>query len=225
MTTLLLTSAGIVPEIRTEFLSLLRKKPEENKVVFIITAAYGEPPETYGGPEPHWLNKDREKLRDSGIKNIEDVDLRNTTKRQLETILADKDIIYVSGGNTFYLLYWARQSGFDTLVPKYVQHGAFYVGSSAGSYLVCPSIEMALWKEPKRDRFGLKDTTGINLAPFLIMAHFIEPYRALIDKMAKTTTLPIIALSDKQAVLVQDGHIKVLGEQKHEYWNGFTEKA
>ena len=40
---LLLTSAGIVPEIRKEFLSLLpQKKPEKNKVAFITTAAYGE---------------------------------------------------------------------------------------------------------------------------------------------------------------------------------------
>src|SRR3989344_4002527 len=165
---LLLTSAGIVPEIRTDFLSLLPVKVSEAKAVFIVTGAYGEPPETYGGAEPWWLIRDRKTLYDSGITHVEDLDLRGKTKAQLEKILADKDIIFVSGGNTFFLLYWARQSGFDVLVPKFVKQGVLYVGASAGSYLACSSIEMALWKEPTRDRFGLTDTRGLGLAPFLI---------------------------------------------------------
>ncbi len=222
--TLLLTSAGIVPEISMDFLSLLKVKPSQVKTAFIVTAAYGEPPKTYGGAEPHWLKSDRQKLYDSGIKQIEDVDLRKVTKTQLDKILADKDIIFVSGGNTFFLLYWARQSGFDTLIKKYVKRGVLYVGASAGSYLVCSSIEMALWKEPERDRFGLADIKGIGFAPFLMMAHFEEKYRSLVDKMAKTTTLPIVAITDKQAILLIGKKIKLLGTAEKNYWNRFKEQ-
>lgn len=219
--TLLLTSAGIIPEIRKDFLSLLPVKSSEAKVAFVVTAAYGEPPETYGGPEPWWLTKDRRALYDSGINLVEDLDLRGKTKDQLEKIMADKDVIFVSEGNTFYLLYWARKSGFDKLVPTYLKRGVLYVGTSAGSYLACPSIEVALWKEPKRDRFGLKDTKGPHLVPFLIMAHFEEKYRTLVSKMAKTTKYPICALTDKQALLVQGNMIKLLGAPERNYWNGF----
>ena len=68
---LLLTSAGIVPEIKKEFLSLLpKKKPGDNKVAFITTAAYGE------NKDPHWWQKDRQRLYDCGIKDIEEIDLR-----------------------------------------------------------------------------------------------------------------------------------------------------
>ncbi|MBI2665273.1 Type 1 glutamine amidotransferase-like domain-containing protein [Candidatus Woesearchaeota archaeon] len=222
--TLLLTSAGIVPEVRKDFLSLLSVKPSEAKAIFITTAAYGEPPETYRGLEPWWLKRDRQTLYDSGIKNIEDLDLREKNKAQLEKILVDKDIIFVSGGNTFYLLYWTRKSGFDKLIPACLKRGALYVGASAGSYLVCPSIEMALWKKPARDRFGLRDTNGINLVPFLIMAHFVEEYHKLIDKLARVTKYPIVALTDKQALLIKGETIKLLGAPEKNYWNGFKEK-
>ena len=222
--TLLLTSAGIVPEVKKDFLSILPMKPSEVKVSFVITGAYGEPPETYGGSEPWWLKRDRQTLYDSGINQVEDLDLRGKTKIQLEKILKDKDIIFVSGGNTFYLLYWARKSGFDKLVPICLKRGVLYVGASAGSYLVCPSIEIALWKEPKRDRFGLTDMKGVNLAPFLIMAHFVEKYRKLINKMAKTIEYPLVALTDKQAVLVKGKIIKLLGTPEKNYWNGFKEQ-
>ncbi len=223
MNTILLTSAGIVPEIRKEVLLLLTKKPSEIKAVFVVTGAYGEPPEKYGGAVPWWLVRDKQTLFDSGIKQVEELDIRGKTKTQLEKILADKDIIFVSGGNTFFLLHYARESGFDKLVPKFVKRGALYIGASAGSYLLCPSIEVALWKEPKRDTFGLTNTNGINLVSFLIMAHFVEDYRKLIDKMAKTTKYPIVALTDKQAVLVKGKTITLLGTQEKNYWNRFKE--
>ncbi len=66
--TLLLTSAGIVQEIKNDFISVLPKKnPSENKVSFVTTAAYGE------SKNPTWMEKDRQSLYDCGIKNIEDL--------------------------------------------------------------------------------------------------------------------------------------------------------
>ncbi len=69
MPTLLLTSGGIVPEIRDCFISVLpKKKPYENKVAFVTTAAYG------ASKNPQWIEKDRQLLRDCGIKYIEDLE-------------------------------------------------------------------------------------------------------------------------------------------------------
>src|SRR3989344_8055864 len=111
--TLFLTSNGIVPEIHQNFLRYLKTTPSQTKAVFITTAAYGEPPEKYNGPEPWWLTRDRKTLYDVGINLVEDIDLRDHTKEQLKTLLEGKDIIFVSGGNSFFLLKYARQSGFD----------------------------------------------------------------------------------------------------------------
>lgn len=215
---LLLTSGGIVPEIKKEFLSLLpKKKPEENKVVFITTAAFGE------NKEPHWLKKDRQLLYDCGIKDIEDVDLKDKTPKELEKILSDKDIIFINGGNTFYLLKETRESGFDKVLEKFLKRGGLYVGVSAGSYLACPTIEQATWKRADRNRWGVTDFKALNYVPFLIVAHFEEKYRTVVDGAAKTTRYPIVALTDKQAIIVDGKKVKVVGIGKKEFWNEFKE--
>ncbi len=214
---LLLTSAGIVPEIRDNFLALLTKKPAENKVAFITTAAYGE------SNNPTWMEKDRELLQSCGIKQIEDLDLKDKTKKELKKILKDKDIIYLNGGNTFYLLYWVRKSGFDQVLPSFLEKGSLYVGVSAGSYIACPTIEQATWKHQDRNRIKITEFTALNLVPFLITAHFEEKYRSIVDQAAKGTQYPIIALTDKQAVLVKGKSITLIGKSNKEFWNGFEE--
>ncbi len=214
--TLLLTSTGIVPEVRADFISLLPKKPEDCKVAFVTTAAYGE------SKNPAWIEKDRQLLYGCGIKYIEDLDLKDKTQGDLERILRDKDIIFVNGGNTFYLLKWVRESGFDVLLPSFLKRGGLYVGVSAGSYLVCPTIEQATWKHQDRNKVGITDLTALNLVPFLISAHYEEKYRSIIDQAAKNTKWPIVALTDQQAIVVQGNKIKVIGEGKREYWNGFN---
>ncbi len=214
---LLLTSQGIVPEIRKYFLSILNRKPEENNVAFITTAAYGET------ENPHWLQNDRQSLYDCGIKNIEEVDLKGKNRNDLERILANKDIVFVSGGNSFYLLYWIRKSGFHKAVINFLERGGLYVGVSAGSYVACPTIEQSMWKHQDRNKIGITDLDALNLVPFLITAHFEEKYRGIVESAAKRTRYPIVALNDKQAVLMEGNRVKIVGEGKKEFWNGFKE--
>lgn len=220
MKKLLLTSQGLPLELKEVFLSFLPKPPKETSVAFITTAAYGE------CKNLTWLNVYRKQLRMYGIKDIEDLDLREKTKKELENILENKDIIFVNGGNTFYLLYWVRKSGFDKILSRLLEQGKIYIGISAGSYLICPSIEHGLWKQKFKDRnkIGLKDFSGLNLIPFLIIAHFEDKYRPHIKKEAKTTKYPIVALNDTQAILVEEKKYKLVGKGKKAFFNGFKEK-
>lgn len=218
MQTLFLTSGGIVPEIKEYFLSLLEKNAERKRVAFVTTAAYGE------SKDPKWMEKDRKLLYDCGIKYIEDVDLKDKKGEEVEEILANKDIVFVNGGNTFYLLYWMRKSGFDKVINDFLKRGGLYVGVSAGSYVACPTIEQAMWKRQDRNKIGITDVHALNLVPFLIVAHFEEKYRSIINQSAKETKYPIVALNDKQAVVVQGNKVRVVGVGKREVWNGFEEQ-
>src|SRR3989338_606788 len=215
--TLFLTSTGIVPEVRKDFLSLLSKKPEDVKVLSITTAAYGE------NKDPWWLKKDVELLHDCGIQHIEEFDLKDKNMKDVEKAFEGKDIVFVNGGNTFYLLRWVKESGFDTIVKKFLKRGGMYVGVSAGSYLVCPTIEAATWKRADRNKVGLTDLNSLKFVSFLITAHFKEEYRAIVEKESKKTKYPIVALTDTQAILVQGKKIKIVGSGKKEFWNGFEE--
>ncbi len=214
---LLLTSSGIVPQIKPTFMSLLSKPVSENKVAFITTAAYGE------SKNPTWMEKDRQLLYGCGIKAIEDLDLKDKTKSELEKIIADKDIIFVNGGNTFYLLHWIRESGFDKILPTFLKRGGLYVGVSAGSYVACPTIEAATWKHQDRNKVRLKDLTALNLVPFLITAHFEEKYRKIVETEAERTKYSIVALTDEQAILIDGKKVKLIGTGERNFYNGFRE--
>ena len=123
----------------------------------------------------------------------------------------------------FFLLKAVRESGFDKVVKELINQGKIYIGISAGSYIACPTIEQSTWKHQDRNRFGVIDFTSLNLVPFIIVAHFEENYRPIIEKAAKTTKYPIVALSDTQAILVEDNKWKVVGKGNKEFFNDFKE--
>lgn len=214
---LLLTSQGLPLELKNVFLSSLNKSPSDSRVAFITTAAYGEE------KNPTWLNHYRKQLNGYGIKDIEDLDLKGKTAEKLEKIFRNKNIIFINGGNTFYLLHWVRKSGFDNIIRDQLNQGKLYVGVSAGSYIACPTIEQSTWGKHDRNKIGLKDLTGLNLVSFLIRAHFVEEDRQLIEEVEKTVKYPIVALNDTQAILVNDHKYKLVGKGKKEFFNGFME--
>ena len=121
-------------------------------------------------------------------------------------------------------MHGVRKSGFDKVITDFLKRGNLCVGVSAGSYIACPTIEAATWKHQDRNRVGITDLSALGLVPFFITAHFEEKYKSIVDQVVKGTKYPIVALSDKQAVLVQGGKVRTVGEGKMECWNGFKEK-
>lgn len=202
--TLLLTSNGLQGKIKDIFPTLLGKPAKENSVAFVTTAAYEGEDDPSG-----WLNKYRQQLLDQGITNVEDVDLRDKPSEELEKILATKDIVYVNGGNTLLLLYWVRKSGFDRVLQKFLADGKLYIGVSAGSVICCPTIETALYDlggeyTPDKNIIGLTDFTGLSLVPFLISPHLNAQNKEAVRQQAAKATLPVIALTDQQAILIKE---------------------
>jgi len=194
-------------------------KPAQGlKIAFIPTA--GDP---YGDDKP-WMDADRQKLVDLGF-DVFDFDLKEKNEEEVNTALLKADIIFVAGGNTFYLLDKVRKSGFDKVCKKLVNEGKIYIGSSAGSYLACPTIEAASWKNADKNIVNLTDLTALNLVNFLIIAHFEEKYRQVVIDGAKTTSLPIVAINDNQMIVVEADKVNLVGTGPKEFFNGFKENC
>ena len=77
--------------------------------------------------------------------------------------------------------------------------------------------------ETSPNKAGFADFHALSLVNFLIKAHFAEKDRNLINKEAKKTRFPIVALSDQQAVLVIGKKVSVIGSGNREFWNEFRE--
>ena len=219
---LLLTSNGFTPEIEKEFFTLLAKDPSECRVAFITTSAYGEPE----GPDYNilsFLEEYRVQLRDRKITKIEEIDVKNKTQEELEKIILDKDIVFVNGGNTFYLMHWINKSGFKNVVKKFLEKGGLYFGISAGSIVACPTIVSATWMPPDLNLVNLKDLTGMGFVDFLIHPHFHPGQKEVLEKDIEDINYPIVAITNDQAVLAQDNGVKIIGEGEKYFFKGFKE--
>lgn len=200
---LFLTSAGLPPETTKYFLKLLGKKPKDARVCFVTTATIPEKNKWY-------LRKDRKRLLDLGFK-LTGMDLRQENRESLSDKLKRFDVIYIEGGNTFYLLKYIRKSGFDKLIKSFLKKKGIYVGVSAGTLIAGLNIDSAKWKHADRNMVGLKDLTGLKLVPFGLAVHIDKTNIETIKKCANKVDYSVIALSDKQAVLIKGKVKKIVG--------------
>ena len=208
MRTLILSSAGVrFPTLRKELLKILSKPPSKVKLAHITTASKVETDTAY-------VDGDRSVFREIGFQ-AEDIDIGGKTERELKKVLAGKDVIYVQGGNTFYLLREIRSSGFANVIKPLLDKGTVYVGVSAGTYVACATIEMQEWKRAQDDHYGLTDLTGMGFVPFLISVHFNrEKYREKVKEGIKKASLPVRILTDDQALLIKGNSVTLVGTGK-----------
>lgn len=206
METLLLTSAGM--RMKDEILKLVPKDPPDIRLAHITTAALSF-------KRAPWMISDKREMSAAGFY-VQDVDLRGKREDDLRNELEGKDIIYGQGGNPYYLLKYVYQSGFDRVIKELISKGVLYVGASAGSYIMCPTLEMAMWARPERLRYGLApDVKALGYVPFLLKVHYDAKNRErneqVKEEMSKTK-YPVRILTDDQAILVQDGKTTLVGK-------------
>ena len=200
MKTLLLTSAGF--QVRNEILKILPKSPKELKLVHITTASKDEISNDY-------VKKETEIMKRLGFQ-VTEADIKGMSESETRKLLEDKDIIYVQGGNTYWLLKWVRESGFDKVVRELVEKSVIYIGVSAGSYIAGPSIEQSNWKH-EHETYGLTDLSGMNLVPFMLFVHYIPEHNNLLQGRIPETEYDFKILTDDQAILVQGNDYKLVG--------------
>lgn len=184
------------------------KLTEGNKLVFIDTAAE---PEKDG--DISWLENDRQALVDSGFE-VTDYTITGKTADQIREDLEEFKYLYLSGGNTLYLLEKSYESGFIEIVRDLVENqGRIYIGTSAGSIIAGPKQHDLLLGEAEKEDF--EKLEAYNFVNFLISPHWGSPdfrdkYLGKRLKMAyREDQVPMILLTDKQYVHVSGDTFKI----------------
>jgi dipeptidase E len=158
---------------------LLPDEPSKLNAVFIPTASNLYTDRT-------WTDKDRDKLKDMGF-TVRDLDLVDKKKEEIEEALKNTDVVCVAGGNTFYLLEKMKESGFDEVIKKRVHEGVIYIGSSAGSAVVCPTIGMVEGLDDPKDAPNLISYDALGIIDFIIFLHYgdedyAEKYKPILER-------------------------------------------
>lgn len=188
------------------------KDPKKLKLAFISTAAEPEK----GNKD--WLKDDRNGLAMAGF-GLFDYTITNKTVGDFQNDLQDVDIIHVNGGNTFYLLFQSRKSGFDKWVKNFVENGKIYTGSSAGSIIASPNIEPLRILETKIYEKKLKTYNSFGLVDFIIFPNwgskdFKNSYLNHRIDFAYKQKNKIILLNDRQYVKVENNMYQIVEIEK-----------
>jgi peptidase E len=203
--TILLTSNGM--QVKDEIVKLLEKPSYDITVAFITTAAK---------PliDVDFVKRDWDIMRDTGF-NVQEVDIDGKTESQVMKLLELKDIIFVEGGNAFYLLKAMRACNFEKIIRKLLKKGKVYLGASAGSMVAGRTIESANWKDGGKNLVKLRNLRGLNLVPFNIFVHYQPEHAELIKqkiKNPKKRKKKLRILTDDQALLIQANKELLLGK-------------
>lgn len=203
MSCLFLFSSGkfVVSGILDQYLP---RPMTEYKIAYITTASKKVFDISY-------IEERREAMKDLG-RDYEEIDFAEENETSLKQKLWMKDVVFVEGGNTFYLLKYARESWFTNIIWWLLEDGLIYIWSSAGTYLATPSILSATKSNQGYDQCGVTDFTGLGLFPFMIKVHYTEAKYEHMKELWDMLHLPVYGIHNQQAILYKDEKIVYIGE-------------
>ena len=113
--------------------SLIKEEIENKKVAFIPTASLRE---GYTG----YVGSARKLFKKLGAI-VTEIDISTEAYSTIQSVFEDADVIYFTGGNSFFLIDQLRKTGTDELLKKELAKGKLMIGESAGA-IICfiPSI-------------------------------------------------------------------------------------
>lgn len=219
---LLLTSNGLTNEsIKNALEELVGKPRKETKIAFIPTAAFCDDDHKHESRD--WLADDIYNVKEF-CGYIDIVSLADLLPKAVIDRLEYADVIFIGGGNAFYLSYWMKKTGLFSALPRLLE-SRVYAGISAGSMVATQSLRSVSHaiRNPKKfydkqfDEFGPKGQTAgdtAKLVNFVIRPHlgvksFPEGY---LEDIAMDVKVPLYALDDNSAVKVVSDDIEVISE-------------
>jgi len=205
---------GVADMVMGDIEEKLGKKSNEIRISYIITAGNLHPE-----GKRDWIVEGRELLGRRGWQ-VFDYDIAGKAEAEVEAELSDKDVVFVQGGNNFYLLKQMQECNFREVIQRALERGVVYIGESAGA-IVC-SQGIAAQRYMSGDELsvvpGLENYRGLGLVNFLIKPHWNrqgvkrEKFSRFLRECPEefySIEQPIICLNDNQAVYVEGDKMQI----------------
>ena len=144
---------------------------------------------------------------------VDELEVSTASRESVEEKLTKNDMIFVGGGNTFFLLQELKKSGADKIIVQEVNKGKLYIGESAGAVIACPDIGYCVGMDNPEKAPELTDYTGLGLVDFYIVPHIgnAEMGEAAEKAVAEyNSRLDLEVITDKQVIQVEDESYRTL---------------
>lgn len=194
-----LTSTGLSSELVTKKFKSLFSDYKNHAVAIITTAAEEKENNKYA-------QLAKKQFSEMGFLRIDFIDLETEPDKDF----AEYDIIYVCGGNTFKLLKFAREANFKASIESLLKRNGIYIGVSAGSIIVGPSIEIAEEVSPDKNEVDLADFTGFGITNLIILPHYSPEIEEETKAYEAKHGVIVERLSNSQAVLIENGEKTII---------------
>lgn len=174
------------------------------KVTFIPTASLTEEVTFYVGAG-------KEALERMGLI-VDELEVSTSTIDEIENKLKNNDFIYISGGNTFFLLQELLRTGADKLIIEQVNQGKIYIGESAGSIILSQNIEYIKDMDDCEAAPTLGTCTSLGLVDFCTVPHYKNfPFEESVERIITEyeDKLNLCPISNNQAIIVRDCRYEV----------------
>lgn len=142
---------------------------------------------------------------------IDELDVSSASQEDIVQTLERNDYIYVAGGNTFFLLQELKRTGADQVIAEQVNAGKCYVGESAGSAVLAPSIAYLTGLDDASAAPGLESYASLGLIDFYPLPHYTNPpfADAVEQVLVDHATLDLRPFSNNQVIAVRGNHIEL----------------
>lgn len=136
---------------------------------------------------------------------VEELDISTASHDEINTKLRNNDFIYVTGGNTFFLLQELKRTGADKIIIEEVNAGKLYIGESAGAMVTAANIEYAKAMDNCKKAPSLRSFDALSLVDFYTVPHYTNfPFKKAGQKMVDTYSceLNLSPISNNEAILI-----------------------
>ena len=115
-----------------------------------------------------WLGVNESAFK--GLAQIKEVNAELMTQKEIEDIIRESALVYITGGNTFLLNHRLHISGVMPYLKKKIQNGLPVIGVSAGMILCGPNILTS----KDMNTVETSHFDGLNLVTFNFFAHYAD---------------------------------------------------
>ena len=211
---LVLCSEGFHTENTVHACIELCGKPQDEIKVAIINEGYAV--ET---GDKRWVMDNLNDVAKNFPAELDIVNLLALSLDEIEARIMGKDVIFVVGGNTDYLMHVFNKTGFDKLLSKLLETKV-YVGSSAGSMVMGKRVPgeayRKIYGEPYdhgvTEYFGFVD---LAIKPHFMSLHFPNNRPEVLQEVASGMPFPVYGLQDDSAIVVNGEEQKFIGSEPY----------
>lgn len=193
MKNIILTSCGIINEnFKEMFYRIINKNEITNKkVLYITTASDGEK-----DTDKTWMYNEYKTIINLGFKR-ENIFEYKIGKDKVN--INNYDVIYMMGGNTFYLIDMIKKYNFDKTINTAINNGIVYIGSSAGSIILGNSVEYALPFD--ENLVNINDFSGLKIVDGIIIPH-ANKKEDFVNNLKSKTKEKLYLLYDEEGIII-----------------------